>query len=450
MNITKERIDNLNATLKIKLAPEDYKQRVDTEIRKHQRNARVPGFRPGKVPEGMIRKMYGKAILADELNKILSESLNRYLSENKIEILGNPLPKSNDSDIDWENPSELEFLYDLGLAPEINLNLSATETFDYYMVRIDDEMFNRYQADIRRKYGKFSNPETSEPGDILYGDFEELNADGSAKEDGIKNTSTIALEFIKNEGEQQKFIGLKQGDVIVFNPAKAVDNITEMAGMLGVTKETAEEIRSDFRYTVKTINRIEKAELNQELFDKIYGTGIVTTEAEFNDRVREDIKSLFRADSDRKLKSDIVERLLAQTNVALPDSFLKRWLLAANEKPVTPEQIEEEYDSYAKGLKWRLVENTIIKDNNIQVTPEELKEFAKQMIRNQFAQYGQMNMDDDTLNGMVDRYLGKEEQVRKMYENLADQKVFEFLRSTVTLREKEVSYDEFIKAVSTF
>jgi trigger factor len=450
MDIKKESVDNLNAVVRIKLSPEDYKPQVDREIKKHQKNARVPGFRPGKVPEGMIRKMYGKAILADELNKVLNDTLNKYISENKLEILGNPLPKTDQNQIDWENPSEIEFLYDLGLAPSIELNLTSSEKFDYHTIKVDEDMVEKYVSDIRRKYGKFSNPEASEEGDILYGDFLELTPEGDEKEGGIKNTSTIALDFIKDEEEKKRFLGVKTDDVITFNPSKAVDNVSELAAMLGITKEEASHVSSDFRYTVKTINRIQKAELNQELFDKVYGEGTVSSEQEFIEKVKEDIHNIFATDSNRKLKSDIVERLLNKTNIQLPDEFLKRWLSVANEKPITQEEINSEYENYARGLRWRLIENKIIKDNNIEITPDELREYARQIIRNQFAQYGHMNIDEETLNNMLARYMSKEEQVRKMYEELADRKVFEFLKSTFTLVPKEAPYDEFIKLVSTF
>lgn len=448
MDISKEKIDELNAVVKIRLTPEDYKEKVDREIRKHQRNAKVPGFRPGKVPEGMIRKMYGKAILAEELNKLLNDSIYKYLNENKIEILGNPLPKVENNNIDFENPNSFEFLYELGLAPAVNPNLDASSTFDYYQIEVNEELLDKYVSDIRRKYGKFSNPETASAGDILYGEFQELNADGSVKEDGIKNTATLSLDFIK-EAERQKFIGKAKDEQVVFNPATAIDNLTELASMLGIKKEEAENIKSDFRYTIQTVNRIEKAELNQEFFDKIYGTGIVNSEAEFFEKVKEDIVNIFRVDADRKLKFDIVEKLLQQTSIQLPDEFLKRWLQAANEKPITPEQISAEYDSYAKGLRWRLIENQIIKEKGIEINPDELKDYTRGFIRSQFAQYGQMNFDDNMVEDMVKRYMSKEEQVRKMYESLADQKVFEWLKSTFTLKNKTLPYDDFIKAVST-
>jgi trigger factor len=448
MNISKENVDALNAVVKIKLTPDDYKKNVDKEIKKHQKNARVPGFRPGMVPEGMIRKMYGKAILAEELNKVLNDSLYTYLNENKIEILGNPLPKDDNNAIDIENASEFEFLYELGIAPEVNVEVTGKESFDYYTVKVDDTMLEKHVTDIRRRYGKFSNPEVSEVSDILYGEFQELNADGTVKEDGIKTTSTLAIELVKNKAAQSKFVGVKKDDTVTFSLTKDIENVSEISAMLGIDKERASSLTSDFNFTVTSINRIEKAELNQDLFDKLYGAGVVNSEQEFYDRAKEDISSMFNADADRKLKFDIVERLLAKANLSLPDQFLKRWIKAANEKEISEEEISKEYDAYAKGLKWRLIENKLIKDNNIQITADEVKEYARNLFRNQFAQYGQ-GIDEAMLDSMVTRYLGKEEQVKKLYENLADQKTFDFLKSSVNLKKIEVDYDEFVKQVSS-
>jgi trigger factor len=449
MNITQENVDSLNAVVKIKITPDDYQTKVENQIKKYQKDARIPGFRPGKVPAGMIKKMYGKSILADELNRLLNDSIHKYLTENNIEILGNPLPQSeNNEKADWENPSEFEFLYDLGLAPKINVDLKLAGAFKYYDVQVDAEMLEKYVADIRRKYGKFSNPEAAAEGDILYGDLQELNADGTEKEEGIKTTTTVAIEFVKDAKEKAKLVGVKKDEVVVFNPAKAVDNQSELAAMLGVDKEVVGAVKADFKLTIKTVNRIEKAEMNQELFDKIYGADAVATEAEFMAKVKEDIAQMFTADSDRKLQNDMVEQLIKSLNIVLPDNFLKRWLMAANEKPITQEQVDAEYDEYAKGLKWRLIENQIIKNNSIQVNAEEVKEFAKSMIRNQFAQYGQANMDDAMLDNLAKNYMEKEEQVRKMYENIAAQKVFEYFKGAVALNKQQVSYDEFVKLVS--
>ena len=314
---------------------------------------------------------------------------------------------------------------------------------------VDEQLMEKYVSDIRRRYGKFSNPETAGENDILYGEFVELNDDGTEKEGGVKTTTTLAIDLIKDNATKAKFTGLKKDDSVTFNPVKALDNSTEVSAMLGITKEAAEQLKADFEFTVNSVNHIEKAELNQEFFDKLFGEDNVHSEDEFNERVKEDIAKNFTADSDRKLQNDMVLRLLEKQNLELPEAFLKRWLMAANEKPLTDEQLEKEFPEYAKGLKWRLIENHIIKENGLQVNPEEAKAYVHDMIRSQFAQYGQANMDEETLKSLTANYLKKEEQARKVYENISSRKVFDTLKATFTLNNKAVAYDEFVKAVNT-
>ena len=449
MEITKEQLGDLNAVVRIKVSPSDYSEKVDQQVRKIQRNANVPGFRPGKVPVGMVKKMYGKGIVAEELNKLLNDSLYNYLSENKIEILGNPLPKDEVmEDLDFENPKELEFAYELGLSPNIDLNLSKLPAFQMPVIAVDEEMMDRYITDVRRRYGKFSNPEVAEEIDILYGDFEELNADGSAKEGGAKSTTTLAIELIKDASEKAKFVGLKKDDSVVFNPKKALENETELAAMLRIEKSQVAEISDNFKFTVKSVNRIEKAELNTELFDKIYGEGTVQTEAEFQAAVKSDIQRMYRNDSERKLQGDMRTQILEKISINLPDEFLKRWILTANEKPVSNEELENEYPEYAKGLKWRLIENMVIKSNDLQVTSEEVKDYIRSMMQMQFAQYGQQNVEPEVMEKMVENYLKQEEQTRRAVENIASSKVFDFLKGIFTIEEKEIPLEEFTKAVN--
>ena len=448
MEIKKENIDNLNAVLKVKIQPDDYREKVDKTIKEHQKKARIPGFRPGKVPAGMIRKMYGKSILAEEINNILSDSINKYIEENKIEILGNPLPKPEDEpDNNWENPADFEFHYDLGLAPQYDLNLDPAKSFDFYRIKVDEELFNRYLDDIRRRHGQFSRPETVEQGTILYGKFEELDQDGNLKEDGISTTTTISLDLIRNEEVKNNLMGLKKDDNITLNIKKAFEEPAEISSMLSISREEAENLNSDFKFNIISINKIEKAEINQGLFNKIYGEGEVNSEEEFNERIKKEIQNIFENDADRKLKTEISDFLLEHTALQLPDDFLKRWLMAVNEKPVTTEQLEKEYNSYSKHIKLQLVENKIAKENNIEVKTEEIEVFAQQLIRNQFAQYGQMNPEEEKVKELANSYMQQSERIRQIYETLLERKAFEYLKSFFTLNIIELPQDEFLVAV---
>ncbi len=448
MNITRENIDELNAVLNITISPEDYQSKVEASIRNHQKKAKLAGFRPGKVPAGVIKKMYGRSILAEELNKVLGSSIDTYIGENKIDILGNPLPKGDAEDKNnWEEPGEFNFSYELGLAPELKLNIDSKKKFDYPTLKVDAELLEKYVADIQRRNGNYSRPEISDAACILYGKFDELEADGNIKEGGHTTTTTVAIELVSDDAVKASMVGLSIGSHIDFTPSKAINNESEVKAMLSLSDAAEPAFSSNYRFTVQSINKIEKAELNTELFDKLYGEGVVTTLEQFQEKVKEEVGSMFSVDADRVLRTEIEKFMLESVNPKLPDSFLKRWLQMANEKPVTAEQIEEEYDNYAKSIKMRLIENRILIDNDLKITEEEIREFARQLVRNQFAQYGQTDIPEEQLTELANRYLNSEERIRQVQESLAGRKVFEYLKSLFTLDKKEMAYDDFIAAV---
>ncbi len=446
MNITQENIDELNAVLKVKVTAEDYAPKVENALREHQKKASIPGFRPGKVPVGMIKKMYGKSILVDAINKLLNDSLYNYLNENKIEVLGNPLPKADsDIHIDWDNQKEFEFLYEMGLAPKFNVELTAKDKFTYQTVKIDEDLVNKYVSDIAKRYGKVENSDVSEATDLLNGDFVELDEAGEILPGGIFKTSSVFLERVKDKATKTALTGLKAGDKVVLEAQKLSDNPVDTATMLGIEKEEAEKLTSKLQFTVKNISRLAASEVNQELFDKIYGAGNVTTEDAFRSKIKEELASMFVNDSERKFYNDVVEHLMNKINFNLPTEFLKRWIVAVNEKPVTPEQVESEFEGYSKGLKWSLIENKIIKDNNIQVTNEEVIEYTKQMILEQFSKYGSGPMDAEELNKTAQRVLSNKDEAKKIYEKLYGEKVLTLFKTKFTIENKELSYDDFFK-----
>ncbi|MFY9308778.1 MAG: trigger factor [Bacteroidia bacterium] len=447
MNITQENIDELNAVLRVKVVAEDYLPKVESAIKEHQKKVAMPGFRPGKVPTGMIKKMYGKSILVDEINKLLNDSLYKYLNENKIEVLGNPLPKADDSlRIDWDNQKEFEFLYEMGLAPKFDVELSAKDKFTYKTVKIDDELINKYVSDIAKRYGKVETAEVSEAGDMLNGDFVEVDAKGEIVPGGIFKTASLFLDRIKDETTKKTLIGLKKDDKVVLDASKLADTAADIATLLGITKEAAETTTAKVQFTVKNISRLAGADVNQELFDKIYGEGKVNGEEEFKTKIREELAAMFVNDSERKFYNDVVDYLMNKINFELPNDFLKRWIVAVNEKPVTPEQVESEYDGYSKGLKWSLIENKIIKDNDIKVSNEEVIEATKRLILEQFGRYSPVPMEDEELNKTVQRVLSNQEEAKKIYERLYGDKVLALFKTKFTLENKEIPYDDFYKA----
>lgn len=441
MNITKKDISALNAELSITLAPADYETRVTDAIKKVQKQAAMPGFRAGKVPVGLIKKQYGKSILVDEINKILNDTLYNYINENKIEILGNPMPKE-DSSVDFDNQTEWTFNYELGLTPQFDVKLDNSQAFTYNTVKIDDELIEKYLKDVKRNYGKPSNPEVAEEKDVLYIDIVELDADNNIVAGGIFKSTSIGIDRLKNEAAKAKLTGAKKEDKIVISANELYDSAVDKSISLGIGKEVAETFNSNLQLTVRNIARMEDAELNQELFDKLYGAGTITTEAEFRDKIKSELALMFTQDTDRKFVETVEKTLVEKLNIALPDDFLKRWLLSVNEKPITKEQLEAEYPSYARSMQWKLIENKIIKNNNIAVTADEAKEEAKMYIRSQFARYGQAP-DETEVNKIADSILQKEQEAQKIFEGLYSKKVLDVLKTNCKLETKEVSYNEF-------
>jgi trigger factor len=441
MNISKKDINALNAELTITLSPTDYEAKVESAIKKVQKQASLPGFRPGKVPVGLIKKQHGKSILVDEINKILNETLYNYINENKLEILGNPIPKLNSS-VDFDKQTEWTFSYELGLTPQFDVKLDNTQSFVYNTVKIDDELVEKYLKDVKRNYGKPSNPEVAESTDVLYLDIVELDAENNIVAGGVFKSTSVGIDRLKNEAAKVKLTGSKKEDKIIINANELYDSAVDKSISLGIDKELAESFNANLQLTVRNIARMEDAELNQELFDKLYGAGAINSEAEFKDKIKAELALMFTQDTDRKFIETVEKTLVEKLNIELPDEFLKRWLMAVNEKPLTNEQLEAEYPSYAKSMQWKLIENKIIKNNNIAVTADEAKVEAGNYVRSQFARYGQVPGDAEVAK-IVDGILSKEQEAQKIFEGLYSKKVLDVLKTSCTLDTKEVSYNEF-------
>jgi len=401
----------------------------------------MPGFRKGMVPMGMVKKMVGTNILVEEINQILSENLNKYIGENKLNILGNPLPKEEDGNaIDWDNQKEFDFTYELGLAPEVKVDLTEKDKFDFYKIKVSDKMVEEQIQEIAKRYGKMVDADQSEEEDMLYGELEK----GAVKEDGIVNGTVLNIRTITKSKDQKKFIGLKPGDVVKFKPQGIADD-KYVAAWLGIEEEYIKDQKSEFQFTVEKINRMEAAELNQEFFDKIYGPNQVSSKEEMGAKLRAEMEQSFAQNAEQFLEREVQDYLLKKAKLNLPNEFMKKWLKMANEKPVTQEQIEEEYDQYAQGLKWQLIENKLIKENDIKVEKEEVVEHTKNLVRQQMAGMGQNMMDDAALEDTANRVLENQDESRRLYEQLYQLKMREFYKKTVKLKEREISYDDFVK-----
>ena len=440
MDIVKENVDELNAVLKVKIVPADYSDRYNTALKKYQKKVDLPGFRPGKVPVDLIKKRFGTHILVEEINDMLSESLHKYISDNKIDILGNPLPKE-DKHIDFNHQTEFEFQYELGLAPKLNVELSAKEKYAYHTVKVDDELINKHVDYFRRNFGQVIHPEASEEKDVLVGDFAEVDKEGNVVPGGFFKTTLLDIAKITNAKNKAKLIGLKKEDKVV------LENLSDDANyVFEILELPAEKLAGlSLQFRLKNLSRIVQAEVNQELFDKIYGPGKVNSEEEFRNKIREELAVMFVGDSDRRFMNEVVDALLKKANLSLPENFLKRYLLLSSKEKVTAEQVEKDYHSYSDSLKWQLIENHLLKTYKIAVPAEELEQYVSNLVKMNYAKHGMPNVDENTLKSSVKKVMEDEKQVRNAYDRLYDQKLIELFKNTFTIEKKEESYDEFFK-----
>ncbi len=449
MNITQDKIDNLNSVVTVKINPEDYKARVEKAIKDQAKKAKLPGFRPGMVPPAHIKKMYGKSILVDEINNMLNDTLTNYIKENNLEVLGQPLPRVDESkEFSWDNTDEFEFIYELGLAPEFTIDISSKDKVDNYKIKVDDETLASRITNLRKSYGKMSNPDVSAENDVLYSELKQLSSDGSVFEGGINNTGSIRLDLIKDENINKSLIGLKKGDVDEsFDIQKAFNNdAVQVAKVLGISEEDAAELKSNFQLTVNNINRLEEGDLNQEFYDKLFGEGVVNNEDEFKVKITEELESMMTQNSEQRLQNDLFKFSLEKIKMDLPDAFLKRWLKATNEK-ISEKELEEGYEDFARNLKWTLIENKIMKDNQIEVKYDEVFQAAKKRLDAQFKMYSPQPVSEEQLGQYTVQFLQEKENANRIFEEVKAQKVFDHLKTAVTLDNKEIAYNKFNELV---
>jgi trigger factor len=451
MHISTHNVDDLNAKVVVNLAPSDYQPLVEKKLREHGKNVKMPGFRPGKVPAGMVKKMYGTSVLIDQVNDLLSRKVYEYIQEEKLQILGSPLPSASDKPkTDWENPGEMEFTYDLGLAPKFNLRIDASTTFTQYIIGPTEKDIEDALQNISRRNGEMKDSEAIGDTDLVKLQWVELNEDGSVKEGGVLHSSSVSIDTLKEKDEaKSKLLGLKVGESTAVDHTLFSNNDTDRAAMLGVDREHLANVNPNFKVTVEKIQTLVPAELNEELFKRMYPDGSVTDLDALKERIREDYRNYFSKESDRRLKNDIVLHLLTELNITLPDAFLKRWLVVTNEdKKLTPEQVEQEYPNYANGLRWQLIENAIIRDHQLMVNAEELRAGVREQLLQQFAAYGIHQADEDMMNDMVNRFMKREDEVRKVNDELYDRKVMALFKEKFTLVANEVNSEEFYESLS--
>ena len=441
MNISHQNIDEINANVLVEIAPEDYNPQVDKAIKEQAKKANLPGFRPGMVPTGHIRRMYGKSILFDEINKIINDKIAEYISEQKLEVLGQPLPKEEDKDsqYNWDFKDTFSFNYEIGLAPAFEIPFDEKTEFVEYDIKADEATLTERIKNLRRSYGKMTNPETSEENDVLYATLTQ------EKEEGLEKTASVRIEQIQDAKIKKSLVGLKKDDEVKLDVKKAFQS-ADLARILEITEEEAEGLEdTKFNLTVKNINRLEESDLNQEFFDKLFPAGEVTTEEQFNEKVKEEVENLFKQNSAQKLRNDMYTFGMEKVDVEFPEAFLKKWLKATNPE-LSENEIEEGFADFLSNLKWTIVENRIVTDNKLEVKYDEVLDLAKERI---YAQIKMYNINEEPTDEQLHTYamqlLADKEQANRLFEEVKALKVFDKLKETVKIKAKKIDYNKFEK-----
>ncbi len=448
MNIIRENIDELNAVIKLTIEKEDYESRVADILKDYQKKAQMPGFRQGKVPAGLIKKMYGTAVLVDEINKLVSENLSKHLVEEKLDILGEPLPSETQEPIDFDKDEKFEFSFDIALAPTIELSLTKRDKIPFYTITVTDELLDGQIKNLTSRFGENKTIDKTTEKSLIKGNIVQVTKEGEIVEGGIfAEDSVLSSNIIKDEKIKKELVGKAVGDEIIFDIKKAYPNDTEISYILNISKEEAENVKGNFKLTINEITEFIDPELNQELFDKMFGPGVITSEDEMKEKVRKDIEEGFLMESDYRFSLDASEKLKNKIKVDFPEAFLKRWLkLAANkENPLSDEDVENEMPVFIEDLKWQLIKNHIIKTNELKVENEDVIAYAKQSAKVQFMQYGLNSIPDEYIDNYANQMLQDEKQANQLAEGAINEKVMEFIKEAVKIDEKEISREDFNK-----
>jgi trigger factor len=446
MNISLQNIDKASAELTLKIEKADYQEQVDKSLKNFRQKAQMPGFRKGMVPASLIKKMYGKSIIAEEVNKIISESIYKYVEENKVKMLGKPLASDKQPEIDFDVDQDFEFVFDIALEPELPVEITAKDKVDYYQIEVTDEMVNNRIDAYTARNGKYEQVDSYEDKDMLKGLLAELDENGEAKEGGITVENCIMMpSYMKNDAQKTLFNAAKPGDLIKFNPHTAWDgNAAELASLLKIEKEDAEKVTADFSYRVDEVTRFIKGELNQEIFDQVLGKDAVKTEEEFRAKVKEQMEASYTQDSDYKFLLDFREVMLKKVGTPEYSEPLMKKLMSQDGEN-SAEMVEEHYAKSLEQLTWQLLKEKFTKEYNIEVKQEDVMEMAKESTRMQFAQYGMMNVPEDLLQQYAGEMLKKQETVNNLVSNVIDKKLTAVVKPLVKLNNKKISVEDFNK-----
>ena len=444
MKITQESTGEQTAVIKVEIELEDYQEKVSKSLKDLQHKANVPGFRPGHVPFGMINKMYGPNVKFEEINKILSESLDEYVKSNNLELVGLPLVnREKTKGMEKENQTNFEFFFDLGFAPKFELKVDKDIAVDYFDIVVGDKEANDYITGMRRRHGALIEVDLTEEEDAVKGTFVQLDENGAEKTDGIKSENSIMVSVINDEAIRNQFIGKKPGDKIVFNPAKAFEKPGDIAMFLNIKKEEAATLDSNVEFTIEKISRLQLAELNQEFFAKVFPNQNIETEEQMNELVKVGMQQSMTNESESSFMNAAMDAIIKAHNLTLPDDFTKRWLLENGEDKITPEQLEVQYPSYANSFRWRLIEDKILKQTNIEVTNDDIRNHVKSWFTSPNAETPSPEQEE-TLNKIVDSMLTNAEEVKRINDQLYDERLKTYFRENITVNHQQVSYADFL------
>jgi len=438
MNITRENVDALNAVVKVDIAKEDYSDKVEKILVDYRKTANIPGFRKGHVPMGMVKKQYGKAVLVDEVNKLLQDALNKYLTEEKLDVLGQPLPKTQE-EIDWES-DKFSFEFELGLAPEFKVDLKSKKSITQYNIVADKKMIDEQIERVQKQYGKLVPQDAVEKDSEITGAY-------TNEEKEIDNTVTLTLDKFKGKSTAKQFVGAKAGDVITLKTKGLFEDDHDLMHALKIEHDDAHGLDIEVNFTISEVNKRELADLDQELFDKLFGKDEVTSVTELRAKIKEDAEKQFVQQADQKLLNDVTEHLVENTKFDLPAEFLTKWMQTSGEQELDADQAREEYEKSEKSLRYQLIEGKLIEANNVQVTMDDIKSHAREMIKGQMAQFGQMNPSDKELDDIAARVLSNQDEARRISEQLVSQKLLTVYKEKANLKTKELSYENFVKEV---
>lgn len=447
MNISFEAQDKVNGLMTIVVEEADFQADVEKTLKDYRKRANIPGFRPGMAPMGMIKRQFGPSVKMDAINKLVGQEMYKYIQENKIQMLGEPLPSEKQEPVDLEAAAPYTFKFDVAVAPEMKAELTGRDKVDYYTINVDDELINQQVEMYASRAGSYEKVENFEGNDMLKGDLRELDAEGNTLEGGITVEAAIMMpQYIKVEDQKKLFDGAKLGDIITFNPKKAYpENLGELTSLLKISREEAEKITADFSYQITEISRFKKAEVNQELFDQAFGKDAVKSEEEFRQRIADDLKKQLAQNSDYKFLLDVRKHMEKKVGeLTYPDAILKR-VMMQNNKDKDADFVEKNYEGSIKELTWHLIKEQLVAANDIKIDDAEVKKAAMEQARAQFAQYGMTNIPDEYLENYAQEMLKKQENAQGLVDRAIDVKLTQVLKGVVKLNEKTVSLDEFNK-----